>query len=160
MIIADGMCNHCNPNFVFSGTGASKIACHCLDTLEKELHLKIQHRHVDYAAKTWTGDEHRPLEWQRKSVDGFFVDTVNGCNVAIEFLGDYWHGHPRFWGPNNDHCNFHGKLFKHLFIKTEEKLQKLKRLGYKVFYIWESEYNVQTHNVISLCREFVDKLCY
>lgn len=150
----DNLCNRCNPNFIGSEIGASKIACHFIDDLEKELNLIIKHRHLDITEKKWCGSEHRPLKWQRKSVDGYYVDIFDGMPVGIEFLGDYCHGHPRLWDGDK-------QVYLELrFNDTQKKLLKLKELGYKVYYVWESDFKnkTATQNLASICREFENKL--
>jgi G:T-mismatch repair DNA endonuclease (very short patch repair protein) len=114
-----------------SFSGVSKIACKFMDEYAAEYGVTIQHAHYNPATKQIEGTEHRPAEWPQKGVDGFYVDA-DGTNVAIEFLGDYWHGHPRWWPK--------GEGFKALFEKTETKLLRLKSLGYKVVYVWENDY--------------------
>lgn len=146
--VENGLCNHCNPDFVFSGSGCSKSACKFIDSLEIKLGIKIQHVHLDLNDKVWTGSEHRPDLWQKKPIDGYYLDGIQ--QVAIEFLGDYYHGHPRFWGLNKVDKWF--RKFEDLFLDTENKLKKLKSLGYKVYYVWESETDE--------LREFIDKLEY
>lgn len=147
------MCNHCNPNFVFSGYGCSKIACKYFDALELKLCIKIQHKHLD--KQQWVGAEHRPTAWPRKGVDGYYMDT---CPIAIEFLGDYYHGHPRFWGLDGEECDKWDRKFKDLFADTETKLAKLKSLGYKVYYVWESDFTKNPEDALGVRHEFIDKL--
>lgn len=110
---------------------------------------KIQHKHLDLERKRWVGDEHRPDTWKKKPVDGYYLDGDQ--KVVIEFLGDYYHGHPRFWGPGK--VDKWQRKFENLFSETEVKLAKLKSLGYKVHYVWESETDGEL-------REFIGKLEY
>lgn len=119
-----------------------------MDSLEIKLGTKIQHAHLDLEKKSWIGAEHRPNLWQRKPVDGYYLDGDQ--KVAIEFLGDYYHGHPRLWGLNK--VDRWSRKFEDLFLDTQVKLAKLKSLGYKVHYVWESE--------TDQLREFIDKLEY
>lgn len=159
--IENNLCNHCNPDFVFCDPKYSKLACKVIDSLEKELNITIQHKHLDIVKKEWSGDEYRPLKWQRKPVDGFYLE--NEQETIIEFLGDYFHGHPTRWGSDEDNINATlGILFKDLFAKTEDTLIRLKLLGYRVFYIWENDYkNRKTlDSLSSICREFDNKLLY
>jgi hypothetical protein len=155
-----GLCNHCNKDFVFSNPKSSKIGCQFIDVLEKDLGVQIQHHHLDRNKKEWVGEEHRPTEWPKKPIDGYYFDSIENKNVAIEFLGDYFHGHPSLWGPNEDECDHHSRPFKNLFHDTETKLAKLKSLNYKVFYVWESEFKALKglQSVESICREFQDHL--
>lgn len=69
-------------------------------------------------------------------VDGYNPET----NTIYEFLGDYWHGNPNKFKPNQLIFQKH-KLAKTVYRETFERFALLKSLGYNVIYIWESEYN-------------------
>jgi hypothetical protein len=68
-------------------------------------------------------------------IDGF--DILE--NIIYEFLGDFWHGNPRIFNPNDINkvtkCTF-GELYE----KTILKFINLYNLGYKIKYIWENEW--------------------
>lgn len=119
----------------------------------------IEHKHLNQATKKWTGDEYRLVEWGQKPVDGYFIDE-NGTRTVIEFLGDYFHGHPRFWGENEDRTDHHKRLFKDLFYNTERILTKVKSFGYKILYCWEYDFKKikSIGPVINICKEFHNKL--
>lgn len=72
-------------------------------------------------------------------LNGYRVDGFNN-NIIYEFLGDYWHGNPCLFNPN-DFNKHNGKLMKELYNETFNRFNKLKSLGYKIIYIWESDYN-------------------
>jgi hypothetical protein len=114
---------------------------------------------MDCDSFKWTGTEHRPIMWQRKSIDGYYQDDQNN-NIAIEFLGDYYHGHPNYWTDNVEAMGPYGKLHKDLFLDTEKKMIKLTSLGYYVYYVWESEYNSlkPSQNASSILKKFITKL--
>lgn len=86
-------------------------------------HMKIKYRHVSLS------------EWKQKTVDGYNKKT----NTVYEFLGDYWHGNPKKYNPNqyNKTCK---KTYKELYENTFNVLNKIKSLGYNVMYIWESDW--------------------
>ncbi len=155
----DGFCIRCHPDFIETKVGSSKVACSFLDCLEKELKVSIQHIHYDFTGKTIMGNEHHPVKWPKKGVDGFYTDT-NGQMIAIEFLGDYFHGHPRLWKVDPETKNHYGIPLKLLFEKTEEKLGKLGALGYTVIYIWECTFlkKPALTSVHSVCKIFNGKL--
>ena len=66
-------------------------------------------------------------------VDGLFKEE----KVVYEFLGDFWHGHPKKYNPNlyNKVVN---KTFSDLFTSTVERIKLFRASGYKVICIWES----------------------
>lgn len=76
--------------------------------------------------------------------DGYISDTnfkfktfefTDKDKIVIEFLGDYWHGKP-----NNDELTYFGESFASLHRQTFERFDKIKAEGYKILYIWESDY--------------------
>ncbi len=85
-----------------------------------------EHRHVYIKIK----DRKRGF-----NVDGFDPLT----NTVYEFYGDFWHGNPKKYKPNDinsaTHCTFGA-----LYYKTLAKEQILKQAGYNVVSIWESDF--------------------
>ena len=67
-------------------------------------------------------------------VDGFDQKT----NTVYEFLGDFWHGHPKFPRDRINEINHH--TMEYLYDCTFQRLDHLKTLGYNVKYIWESDF--------------------
>lgn len=91
--------------------------------------------------------ENRQIKILRKRVDGFFENTV------YEFLGDYWHGNPNIFKPNemNYHCK---KLFKDLYNETIQRFNILKENGYIIKYIWENDWENWNKNGPVPLKEF------
>ena len=69
-------------------------------------------------------------------VDGFDPKT----NTVYEFLGDYWHGNPEKYSPEKINPNTK-KPFGKLHKKTLDRLRLLEKVGFKVIYIWENDFN-------------------
>lgn len=67
--------------------------------------------------------------------DGFDVNN----NTIYEFLGDYWHGNLRRFKPT-DFNAIVKKPFQKLHEETFEKFELFKAKGFKVVYIWESDF--------------------
>ena len=72
-----------------------------------------------------------PIENYR--VDGYDPET----NTVYEFLGDYWHGNPEVYDPDeyNKSCS---KTFGQLFDETNIRLEHIKSLGYNIITEWEN----------------------
>jgi hypothetical protein len=68
-------------------------------------------------------------------VDGFDPET----NTIYEFNGDYWHGNPVKYNPE-DINEINHKTFSELYKETLIKKEILENAGYKVVSIWESEW--------------------
>jgi len=69
-------------------------------------------------------------------VDGFNPET----KTVYEFLGNYWHGNPSMFGSDELNKTV-GKTFGQLYQGTMERINCLEEAGYKVFYIWEKDFN-------------------
>ncbi len=70
-------------------------------------------------------------------VDGFCPRK----KIVYEFLGDYWHGNPNNKRYPQDGINKHNKKsFGKLYKETFHRLRLLEKAGYKVVYIWESDF--------------------
>ena len=71
----------------------------------------------------------------------FVVDGIDkDKKIVYEFLGDYWHGNPEKYKREeiNKRCK---KTFGQLYDETFQRFDKLIKLGYEVFYIWELDYD-------------------
>ena len=68
-------------------------------------------------------------------VDGFDPKT----STVYEFLGDYWHGNPERFKPGGFNKTVK-KSFGTLFKETQDRIELLKENGYRVVYIWESDF--------------------
>lgn len=70
-----------------------------------------------------------------------FIEKANIVHGGVyEFLGDYWHGNPSKYNPNDIHP--HRKTtFKSLYKDTFELFDRIKEKGYRIKYIWESDWN-------------------
>jgi hypothetical protein len=68
------------------------------------------------------------------------VDAYDlGTNIIYEFLGNYWHGNPEMYNPNDINPT-NKKSYGQLYKETFERLTVLEEAGYKVVYIWESDF--------------------
>jgi hypothetical protein len=73
---------------------------------------------------------------KRVFVDGYDPDT----NTVYEFLGDFWHGNPAVFRPQ-DMNTVVGSTFGELHAGTQKRLDSLRSMGFKVEAIWESDLN-------------------
>jgi hypothetical protein len=79
-------------------------------------------------------------------IDIFNVDAFDPkTNTIYEFYGDFWHGNPDKYNPEDiNPVNF--VKFGELYKKTIEREDKLKSLGYKIVSIWEDDYKKYIKN--------------
>ncbi len=71
-------------------------------------------------------------------IHGYIVDGIDK-ECIWEFLGDYWHGNPAKFNPLDS--GPYGKTFGEHHIKTFRRFEHLTGYGYKLLYIWESDWN-------------------
>jgi len=68
-------------------------------------------------------------------VDGFCKET----NTVYEFHGDFWHGNPNRYPPDEEHPMIRGKTYEDLYEKTLLRDQKIRDLGYNLVVKWETD---------------------
>jgi G:T-mismatch repair DNA endonuclease (very short patch repair protein) len=61
--------------------------------------------------------------------------------IVCEFHGDDVHGHERYWINDEASTNRFGRLHKTAYEKTMARMEALKATGYKIIWIWESQFN-------------------
>jgi len=105
------------------------MSCMFFDALEREMSERVIHKHWDHSGSELT------IPGTHIRVDGFVPHT----NRVYEFLGDYHHCNPIMFKADDIHptqkipC---GKIYQ----STMERMAKIAAVGYKVFYIWESDF--------------------
>jgi hypothetical protein len=77
-------------------------------------------------------------------VDGF--DPIT--NTIYEFDGDYWHGNPNKYDPNDINKN-NKKTYGELYQQTMDRRKLLLSVGYKIISIWESDWRKQCKQLVS-----------
>ena len=124
-------CNKCNTIFDDEIHGKTFIP-KCPICFKNNNISNMERDFLDYL-KIPDTDENRQI-----MLEGFKLDAkVN--NKIFEFLGDYFHGNPLLFKPEeyNKKCHTtHGELFE----KTKIKLYKLQNLGFIVYYMWEDDW--------------------
>lgn len=78
---------------------------------------------------------------QKKIRVGTHLYKVDACvgNTVYEFHGDFWHGNPKVYNPNE--INPKIKLtFQELYEKTLSKEQEIREAGYNLITMWEYDW--------------------
>jgi len=116
-----------------ANAGYSKISIQFLNDLSKDWKVDIQHAE--------NKGEYRIEDPELKcyyKADGYFEE--DNKKYVVEFHGDFYHGNPKIYKPDSV-CKLRRMTFGELFKKTEERMYRIKALGYEVIYIWERDYN-------------------
>lgn len=110
-------CSHCRFN-----NGYSQAALDWLKSIERENNIIIQ-----YA--TSSEGEFKILSPNEGyyRVDGYHLST----NTVYEYYGDYWHGNPKIFNPN-DINQRSGKTFGELYQHTIQRENYIKSLGFNL----------------------------
>lgn len=100
---------------------------------------------ISKKANRWLG-QFNNIKRERRVNAGdntYIVDGIDrGTNTVYEFWGDFWHGNPKIYKP--DELNPITKTtFGYLYKNTQNKIKNLKNAGYKIVSIWEHEWDKQ-----------------
>ena len=95
----------------------------------KELNLSFQHMY---------NSSEKRVSGRNLPVDGY-AKCSNGLEVVLQYLGCYYHLHLCSKVPNGRNGDKLSDLENQL--TTYVNIQYLQKLGYKVFYIWECEFD-------------------
>lgn len=125
--------NRSNSGCLYCGhLGISNKAIRWLIEIAQRQNINIQH--------AFNGKEFK-IPKTRFKADGYCKET----NTIYEFYGDRWHGNPAIYSSNEKCHPFSNYTAEQLFLKTQNREQQLKNLGYNVVSIWEQEYDKYTN---------------
>lgn len=94
--------------------------------------------------------------YDKKSDRVFMYDYVDTkLKIAVEFNGDYWHGNPAKYpkGTQISFPNQKHKLVEDLWMQDQIKHQALEERGYKLFVVWECDYDNDPNRTIDSLYE-------
>jgi len=77
--------------------------------------------------------------WIRHGESVFVNGLDKKTKTIYEFYGDYWHGNPNVY--NQDKECFPNKTFGDFYKRTIEREELIKKWGYSLVTIWESDYD-------------------
>ena len=86
-----------------------------------------------------------PKDNRQVTIKGFRVDGLKN-GIVYEFFGDFYHANPQIYSP--DYKLFHHSA-KEKWQKDKERLKEIKKEGYNIRIIWESDWNSFKMNNIS-----------
>ena len=130
-----------------SKSGSSIEASECLDVIEREVFdgKLIPYRDRLLPDKSWERKEKYGLlsEHSRLHPDGYVPPPDQSPSsfkgTIIEYHGDYYHGSPP-WHEAHESNVFGGQWGPDLYRATMERMQLFKDSGFRVLYIWGSDW--------------------
>lgn len=77
--------------------------------------------------------------------------TLPDRKIVIEFYGDYWHANPKKYKAND---KIKHSIAKDIWLGDKERIEKLKKYGYKTFVVWQFDYlNNKEETIKKLCEQ-------
>lgn len=124
-----GIFNQGLSNHIYQRQGCRK----CSTTTWRKENEWLDHLNIPDDAK------HRQV---RLDINGrkFIVDGFDGNNTLFEFFGDFWHGNPTKYNPD-DINPVTKNTFGELYRATIDKVALLESMGYNLIYLWESDFD-------------------
>jgi hypothetical protein len=123
-----------------SNNSYSKSQIQWLELLSKINNIKIQHA---------LNDGEFTIPNTKYKADGYCKEN----NTIYEFHGDYWHGNPNIFNPN-DLNTIVGKTYSELYENTLKREQEIKDLGYNLEIVWENDWNKLNKSIKKLQKQF------
>lgn len=78
----------------------------------------------------------------------FFPDIISTKdNIIIEYYGDYWHANPKKYSENQ--IVHHNLTAKRIWDIDKERINRLEKLGYWVYIIWEGDFISNKNDIIN-----------
>jgi Zn finger protein HypA/HybF involved in hydrogenase expression len=101
---------------------------------------------VSKAEKAWLNSLNIPSKCRQHLIiingERFLTDAYDPqTNTIYEFHGDYWHGNPQKFPPDEINKR-NGKTFGQLYQRTLSRENLLKQAGYNLITMWESEWKI------------------
>lgn len=79
----------------------------------------------------------------------FYDFVIKKINFCIEYNGDFWHGNPQKYGPNDIlKWGFIERRYGDVWKKDEIKFNFLRSKGYDVYVVWENDFVSNPEKVI------------
>lgn len=130
-----------NPIFKTNNSGVSKIS--------QELFWKIYNSLTTKELKSKTYFHELNKEFDLGNADEYYrYDFVNTeLKICIEFNGDYWHCNPELFEESYKNTMLN-KAAKEIWEYDKNKLEFIKKQGYQIFVVWESEYEKNTEEIL------------
>jgi len=90
------------------------------------------------------------------SIGKYIVDVIVDVKV-IEFYGDFWHANPKIYTSDEILAGYMEtpRSVQEIWDKDAKRVDDIKKLGYSVLEIWESDWNKQIHQSIDRIKEFL-----
>lgn len=90
---------------------------------------------------------------------GYQVDEMDrNRKIIIEFYGDIYHCNPLQFKNENIFCKWIGRTVKEQWERDRIRIQKLKKAGFKIIIIWESEFFGKNKDIEKIKRRLINEI--
>lgn len=128
----------------FIKNGYSRISIEWLKYCEIRDATQVQH--------IGNSDSEYKIPNTKMKVDGY----SKSLNKIYEFLGDFYHGNPNTY-PSDKFNTLLKKSMNELYNKTMNFMERKRKLGYRIEYIWESDWRRATAAIKKIQRLWCNK---
>jgi G:T-mismatch repair DNA endonuclease (very short patch repair protein) len=91
-----------------------------------------------------------PYNIEKKTIHvcgrSFMPDVLVRNNIIFEFYGDFWHGNPRKFKPND--ILYHGIRAEKIWQRDQKRVVFLEKNGYDVYVVWEWDFKNRKQEVL------------
>jgi hypothetical protein len=123
---------------------------------------KCSHRSVSLSCTKWLDTLGILSDNREIKIEKYIVDGLQN-NIVYEYLGDFWHGNPTTFHPDNKNCVTKEKYGK-ILCNTIFRLNTISE-HYKIIYRWESGKEnkiykpiyINTHKILEVAKKIYNK---
>ncbi len=94
--------------------------------------------------------------YDKQTKNYYFIDfLIYDLNIAVEFNGDFFHANPKIYDSEFSNFWFTDKTAKEIWKNDEVKNNAIKRRGFDLFVVWESDMNNESiiNNIINYIKQ-------
>jgi hypothetical protein len=137
----------------FVNSRSSKIANDFCDSiyaaLDKNIYTRIMYSDIDEG-------EYLLLD-HTENLTCFYDFVIMDIKFAIEFNGDFWHGNPNIYGPDDV---INGKKAKDIWEYDSRKKEAIEKRGFTCIYVWENEYRQDKEGTLKRVMETIQEITH
>jgi len=137
-----------NPLFI-SDKGFSKISQDLFWKLYEKIPKDLKEKCYFYEL-----NKEFDIEDYENKIHYLYDFVISNIKLCIEFNGDFWHCNPKIYNEEYKHVVI-GKTAREIWEKDSVKINFLKKKGYSVFVVWESEYKESPHLILDSLLKLV-----
>jgi len=86
----------------------------------------------------------------------FYDFVISNLKICIEFNGDFWHVNPKYYNGDDKNIIHKNKYNKEIWEEDKNKINAIKKRGFEVIIVWESDYRQYKDIIINNLIKFIN----